>query len=140
VCWMRRTILALAMAACSSDVSRDPALVYLLERARADFATVKERMAKGEDASYACASPEDAVRELRARKRLDPIIAVWERVCGRDAPLAFARALVARIEQEKPPRPSSCFDLSRTTAKLDEKLKEDPEVKALGQKAKSLCP
>ena len=137
---MRRTILALALLACSSDVSRDPALVYLLERARADFATVKEKMAKGEDASYECVAPEDAVRELRARKRIDPIIAEWERVCGHDAPLAFARALVARIEQEKPARPSSCLDLSRALAKLEEKHKDDPEVKALGQKAKSLCP
>src|SRR5262245_20445668 len=100
---MRSTILALALVACSSDVSRDPALVFLLERARADFAVVKEKMAKGEDPSYACAAPEDAVRELRARKRLDPNIPEWERVCGHDAPLAFARALVARIEQEKPP-------------------------------------
>ena len=55
-------------------------------------------------------------------------------------PLAFARATVARIEQEKPARPSSCFDLSRAIAKLEEKHKDDPEVKALGQKAKSLCP
>ncbi len=145
---MRRKLLALVVvasgaassAACDSDASRDPALVYLLERAHKDFAAVKELAHKGEDASFACVSVEDAARELRAKKRLDPSIPEWERTCGRDAPLAFARAMVTRIEAEKPPRPPSCFALERAVGKLEVGFKDDADVKAVSQKLRSLCP
>lgn len=137
---MRRKLLACLFVACGSDASRDPALAYLLERAHKDFAAVKELAAKGEDASFSCVSVEDAVRELRAKKRLDPSIDEWERTCARDAPLAFARAMVAKIETEKPPRPPSCFALERAVGKLEEKLKDDAEVKQVSQRLRSLCP
>ncbi|HKA90861.1 MAG TPA: hypothetical protein VKE22_24530 [Haliangiales bacterium] len=145
---MRRQVLALLLVAfgvaggvaCDSDSARDPALAYLVERAHKDFEAVKELMRKGEDASFACVSVEDAARELKARKRLDPSIPEWDKTCGRDAPLAFARATVARIEAEKPPRAPSCFALERAVGKLEAGFKDDAEVKAVSQKLRSLCP
>lgn len=141
---MRRKLLALiwvaAAAACEGDAARDPALAYLLDRAHRGFDEAKRLMQKGEDASFACVPVEDAARELRAKKRTDPSIPEWEKTCGHDAPLAFARATIEKIEAEKPPRPSSCFALERAVAKLETKLKDDADVKQVSQKLRTLCP
>jgi hypothetical protein len=135
--WLPWGLVLAAVAGCDAGRHRDPAKRFLLERAVADEPRVREAMAKGENPSPFCVSIQDAVRELPSEHRAD-----LDRLCAVDAPVAWAGALVKRLERAGAGSSTidDCFDLERALEWADARGADSGAVKGLHAKRKTLCP
>jgi hypothetical protein len=136
-------LLVLLVAACDSDTRMDPGQGYLYDRARTDARRVKEGMATGANPTFDCSTVEQAVHELATVRPPIADLKTWEKLCALDAPLAYADALVKRLEATRPvedARTDDCVELDRAIDRLDLSSRDQPQVKTLHAKRKQLCP
>jgi hypothetical protein len=138
---MRLLVVLLFVAGCDSGTQMTPSQRFLLERAEADVKTVKDAMAAGKSPAFACSTVEHAVHELSSLGLVKFI--EWDQLCEVDAPVAYADALVKRLEAPNVADEAhidDCVELDLTVEHLDLAHKDLPRVKSLHSRRKQLCP
>jgi hypothetical protein len=124
----------------------DPTVRMAIDWVSKDIQRAKEKVAKGEDAKYACVAALAKTDALRKSTDAEAqrVLKEAEQACGYDIPIELVGRGLAKVEADrkaKPDRPVSyeCVDPQVLLKDLRQKHGADPKVKALDARYQALC-